>query len=173
MRLISLSVFTLLLSTLTLISLASDPDPAARLSPIASSPSAVTPEIANRAPVEGSGVFHTKERHVWTTPQGEEKDIRENEFWFDPATQNARYDQKSLKSGFQQVEIRTGLTLIVYDPDEGSMTANTVVDPTVRGLQLVQENVFLYKHLLESGDLKPIDEVRVRGRLANVVQRKV
>lgn len=123
--------------------------------------------------VEGDAVFHVKAKHVWTTPEGEQKEAREAEFWFDPVTQDARYDERSLTRRYHTVLRRKGLTFSIQFPLEGQVSTETFTDANAPMLQRAQENVLYYKAALARGELRPISTQVLDYEPADVVQRKV
>ncbi len=175
-RLASLFAFALGLGALALLAARSGPvrfgAPVA--SPgLADAPPLTTAGLASMSPLSASGVFHVNDRHVWIEPGGEQTEVRENEFWFDPDTQDARYDQRSLTSDFDQVSIRRGRTYLTYIPRDDQLASWTVLEDGHRVLQLVRRYVLSYRDDLESGQLKPIGEGLVEGKPALVVEQRV
>jgi hypothetical protein len=132
-------------------------------------PGAIVGRGQSVVPDVGPGVFHVKARHVWTTPQGEQKGVRENEFWYDPNTQDARYDQKSLTSDYHTIMRRNGRTYSTQYPRINMVSDETYTDETAPILRSVQDKVLFYKAALDRGELRGIGEEVVDGKLAIVV----
>jgi hypothetical protein len=160
MRSISLAVFAMALGALMFVG-GRDPNLPQRSASL------------SRAPIDGPGVYHFKARHVYKTPQGEQTEVREVEFWLDPVTQDAQLSERSLTGGYQGIERRDGLTYSMEFPAESAIGTITKLDANAPFLQYLQERALYYKGALESGELRPLGEQVVNGHMATVVQRRV
>jgi hypothetical protein len=136
-------------------------------------PQPTTPAAATtRSPLDGPGVLHMKARHTWTTPQGEQKEVRDTQFWFDPITLDARYDQKSLSGDYYTIMRRKGLTYSTQYPRLNSLSTETYTDAAAPALHGVQDKVLYYKSALDRGELRGIGQEVVGGKLATVLREE-
>ncbi len=96
--------------------------------------------------------------------------MQDQEFWFDPDTEDARYDEKDVGGVAELIEIRHGLTRITYLADMGQVEKQEFTDPNEQWLHNVRARMLWSRDALQRGDLRTIGEVVAQGRPAFVVQ---
>ncbi len=134
-------------------------------------PSPPPPLPPDAAPLDGPGVLHIKARITSRSSiTGEVDGVQDQEFWFDPDTEDARYDEKDVGGVAELIEIRHGLTRITYLADMGQVEKQEFTDPNEQWLHNVRARMLWSRDALQRGDLRTIGEVVAQGRPAFVVQ---
>jgi hypothetical protein len=105
-------------------------------------------------------VTHIKTTEVSKDPAGAVVESWTSEFWIDPNTEDARYEQRDSDGTLHLREARSGLSDSVFYPDENHVETQTaVVDSTVDGLpgfvHNVENQVYGYKNALLSKEIVP------------------
>ncbi len=135
-------------------------------------PSPPPPLPPDAAPLDGPGVLHIKARITGRSSiTGEVDGVQDQEFWFDPETENARYDTKDVGRVQELIEIRHGLTRITYYADIGQVEKQEFTDPNEQWLRNVRARMLWHRDALQRGDLQTIGQVVAQGRPAFVVQK--
>ncbi len=138
----------------------------------AAAPASPPPLPPDAAPLDGPGVLHIKARITSRSSiTGEVDGVQDQEFWFDPDTEDARYDEKDVGGVAELIEIRHGLTRITYLADMGQVEKQEFTDPNEPWLHNVRARMLWHRDALRRGDLGTIGEVVAQGRPASMVQK--
>lgn len=108
-------------------------------------------------------------RHTWTSPTGEQREVRDAEFWLDDATGRARYDQRSITGSYHKIARRNGRTFSIEDVRTDSVSSQTFADDTEPLLSGVRGRVLHYRDAMASGGLRGAGVEEVAGQPTVVV----
>ena len=130
-----------------------------------------------RVPDEGDGVLHVKAQHTTVIAPdlpGEPMEPVIGEFWYDPATKDARYAQGGADGKVSHVILRRGLTSTMWTSDGGTSMVDrtTYVDESNPGLQYARKSVLRYKDAVARGRAELLRTETVDGRRVDVLQDK-
>lgn len=113
--------------------------------PIPATPGATPPPSSSTGtrlpqPLPGPGVLHVQAEHLVLAPQGTPRQRRQTDFWFDPATGDARLDSSD---GEETRHVRSGLTLVTLFPRERRALVQIAADTGAPFLTSVRDSTRL------------------------------
>jgi len=129
-----------------------------------------------RPPAEGEGVLHIKAQLTFVAPQPVEETGGPvlAEFWFDPATKDARYEQGEPDGEVTHITLRRGLTSSMWSQSGGVRTVDntTYLNERNPALQYPRNTLLRYKDAVARGEAELLRTETVDGRKVDVIEDK-
>ena len=152
---------------------AARPDPTSTARP---SPPPVVVPTSIRVPAEGEGVLHIKAQYTTVAPDlpDEAREPVIGEFWYDPPTQDARYEQGEPDGEVTHITLRRGLTSSMWTSDGGASMVDrtTYLDESNPALQYPRNSLLRYKDAVARGEVELLRTETVDGRKVDVIEHK-
>lgn len=160
------------------------PNPTATATPAAPAATATQPRptafvrvpTSVRVPAEGEGVLHVKAQHITVAPDLPDDAMEPviGEFWYDPSTKDARYEQGGTDGEVRHITLRRGLTASTWTSDGGvTMVEHTTYVSEINPALQYARNPFLrYKDAVAHGRAELLRSEMVNGRRVDVLEDK-